>query len=117
MSIRSKKGVNARGIRTSWITDVYQKHNLIIYKFTQPITYVQERRRSTPKKPKEAVQTCYITLKSILTSTQTPPNLTLNETFSTRAAAVLYPGLSAMLSVKTASREWMGFVGPPISAV
>lgn len=85
--------MNARGIRTSWITDVYQKHNLIIYKFTQPITYVQERRqtRSTPKKPKEAVQTCYITLKSILTSTQTPPNLTLNETFSTRAAAVLYP--------------------------
>jgi hypothetical protein len=92
---------------------------LIILKFTQPISYVQERgqTRSTPKKPKEAVQTYYITLKSILTRSQTLRNLTLNETFSTRAAAVLYPGLSAMLSVKTASREWMGFVGPPISAV
>jgi hypothetical protein len=119
MSIRSKKGVNARGIRTSWIIDVYQKHSLIIHKFTQPISYVEERgqTRSTPKKPKEAVQTYYITLKSILTRTLTLHNLTLNETFSIRAAAVLYPGLSAMLSAKTASREWVGFVGPAISAV
>jgi hypothetical protein len=106
MPIRSKKCVNAQGIGTSWIIDAYQKHSLTIHKFTQPVSYVQERgqTRSTPKKPKEAVQTCHITLKSIVTRTQTLHNLTLNETFSTRAAAVLYPGLSAMLSVKTASK-------------
>ena len=74
-------------------------------KFTQPVSYVQERGQtpSTPTKPKEAEQTYHITLNSILTRTQTPHNLTLSETFSTRAAAVLYPGLSAMLAVKTAS--------------